>query len=88
MTIHGFKGCSDCPASASIGLGAAFEVLGIQNVTTFDAAATNMALRGAHFKHEATPIWLVQHATCAHQNDKSRELISDMQEINMPAFTI
>lgn len=47
----------------SAGLESAFEVLGIQNVRTLDAA-TNMALRGAHFKHEGTPIWLVQLATC------------------------
>jgi hypothetical protein len=40
-----------------------FELSGIQNVRTVDAA-TNMALRGAHFKHDATPMWLFQHATC------------------------
>ena len=31
-------------------------------------AAANMALRGAHFKHEGTPIWLLQHATCMEEN--------------------
>ena len=45
--------------------GSAFnlELSGIQNVRTVDAA-TNMALRGAHFKHDATPMWLFQLATC------------------------
>ena len=37
--------------------------LGIQKVRTLEAA-TNIALRGAHFKHEATPMWLFHRATC------------------------
>ena len=37
-------------------------LLGIQKVRTVDAA-TNMALRGAHFKQAATPMWLFQAAT-------------------------
>lgn len=58
--------CSDCSpacASAEPVSAAGFEqLLGIQNVRTVDAA-TNMALRGAHFKQAGTPMWLFQAAT-------------------------
>jgi len=37
------------------GLTVGFEMSGIQNVRTVEAA-TNMARRGAHFKHDAMPM--------------------------------
>lgn len=57
--------CACAPASLTMTeeSGFNFELSGIQKVTTVDAA-TNMALRGAHFKHAATPMWLFQNATC------------------------
>ena len=42
-----------------------FEALGIQKVSTVDAA-TNMARRGAHFRQDVTPMLLFQHATYVH----------------------
>lgn len=51
------------------GSAADLELFGIQNVRTVDAA-TNMARRGAHFKHDATPMLLFQNATCKkYRND-------------------
>lgn len=58
----------------SITAGAAFESLGIQKVRTVEAAA-NIALRGAHFKHDGTPIWLFQLATYTNGNAKFTSII-------------
>lgn len=55
-------------------------LLGIQNVRTLEAAA-NMARRGAHFKHQGTPIWLLQHATCRVQNQSLVIFCTNMLKI-------